>query len=227
MPSDNYILVLQLSGPMQSWGFDSRYSNRNTSLFPTKSALSGIFCAALGYPRGSDQEKKFLDQIRPCPFTSVVLPKYSQNENKQWRTPIRRIEDFHTIIGTKSADGKYKKDAVLTQRQYLCDAEFLTLLYGPLDLIEKIGESLKDPEWGIWLGRKSCIPSKPVFGGIFESQKQIEETYFLGLSLDEFAQVKEVYEFHEGKDFIPDVAVSFDILKRNYISRRVKYHKGK
>jgi CRISPR system Cascade subunit CasD len=227
MPSDTCFLVLQLSGPLQSWGFDSRYTQRNTGLFPTKSAVAGMICAALGYSRGSQDEKVFLDHMRTCTLTTLSLVKYAGSEEKRWKIPTRRIEDFHTVLGTKSADGKNKKDAVLTQRQYLCDAEFLALLEGPTDLVTSIGEALKNPVWGIWLGRKACIPSKPVFGGVFDSLNQIEDTFLHGLSCDNFSQVSEVDAFDQGKDSIPDVAVSFDIQKRSYVSRRVKYHKGK
>ncbi len=226
MLSDTCLLVIQLSGPIQSWGYDSRYTLRNTGLFPTKSAVSGMICAALGYPRGSDQEKEFLDQIQSCAFTSIALTKQRGNGEKKRKIPIRRIEDFHTVLGAKSAGGKNKKDAVLTQRQYLCDAEFLALLEGPRDFITTIGNFIKDPVWGIWLGRKSCPPSKPVFGGIFETLKQVEESFLCGLSCVNFDHVKEVDAFDKGKDSIPDVAVSFDILKRSYVSRRIKYHKG-
>jgi CRISPR system Cascade subunit CasD len=212
---------------MQSWGYDSRYTLRNTGLFPTKSAVSGMICASMGYPRGSEQEKKLLDQIRSCAFTSIALPEQGVNENIQWIVPIRRIEDFHTVLGTKSADGKNKKDAVLTQRQYLCDAEFLALLEGPREFIKVIGDSLENPVWGLWLGRKSCIPSKPVFGGVYDALKQIEEVFFQGVCSERYPQVKDVDSFDEGMDSIPDVAVTFDIQKRSYVVRRVRYHNGK
>lgn len=226
MPSDTCFLVLHLSGPLQSWGFDSRYTQRNTGLFPTKSAVAGMICAALGYSRGSQDEKEFLDQMRTCTLTTLSLVKYAGSEEKRWKIPTRRIEDFHTVLGTKSADGKNKKDAVLTQRQYLCDAEFLALLEGPRELVTSIGEALKDPVWGLWLGRKSCIPSKPVFGGVYETLNQIEQACLHGFSCDTFTQVQEVETFDQGKDSLPDIAVSFDILKRSYVSRRVRYHKG-
>ena len=60
MSSENNYLALRLQGPLQSWGFDSQYNRRNTGLMPTKSALAGMCCAALGFGRGSDEEQAFL-----------------------------------------------------------------------------------------------------------------------------------------------------------------------
>jgi CRISPR system Cascade subunit CasD len=50
MSYDNRFLALRLEGPLQSWGFDSQYNRRNTGLMPTKSAIAGMCCAALGLP---------------------------------------------------------------------------------------------------------------------------------------------------------------------------------
>ncbi|MFA5903809.1 MAG: type I-E CRISPR-associated protein Cas5/CasD [Desulfobacula sp.] len=227
MPSDNYILVLQLSSPLQSWGFDSRYSIRNTGLFPTKSAISGLCCAASGIHRGTEAEKNLLSQIQKCSFTSIVVPNIKKIEEKEWKTPIRRIEDFHTIMGTKSADGKLKKDAVLTQRYYLCDANFLILLEGPEDLLKKLKQSLIDPVWGLWLGRKSCIPSKPIFAGLYKTKEEMIDNHLSGCSMDEFKRMEEVHDFDQGMDLLPDVAVSFDIQKRNYVARRINIYQAK
>ena len=46
-----------------------------------------------------------------------------------WRTtgsplPILRLEDYHTVLGTRRASGKMNPDAVVTRREYLLDARF-------------------------------------------------------------------------------------------------------
>jgi CRISPR system Cascade subunit CasD len=52
-----------------------------------------------------------------------------------------------------------------TWRHYLCDASFLVALQGHPDLIRCLAEALKAPQWTIYLGRKSCPPSRPIFDG--------------------------------------------------------------
>jgi CRISPR system Cascade subunit CasD len=29
-------------------------------------------------------------------------------------------------------------------------------------LLEELASALEDPKWGVWFGRKSCVPSRPV-----------------------------------------------------------------
>ena len=49
-----HTLLLRLVGPMQSWGFRSRFDHRDTALEPTRSGVIGLLCAALGWPRDAD-----------------------------------------------------------------------------------------------------------------------------------------------------------------------------
>ena len=45
--SDPYLL-LWLEGPLQAWGYDSKFGRRDTLPFPTKSGLLGLLCCARG-----------------------------------------------------------------------------------------------------------------------------------------------------------------------------------
>ncbi|MGH9945529.1 MAG: type I-E CRISPR-associated protein Cas5/CasD, partial [Pyrinomonadaceae bacterium] len=44
-------LLLRLAGPMQSWGAQSRFREREAGREPSKSGVVGLLCAALGKPR--------------------------------------------------------------------------------------------------------------------------------------------------------------------------------
>lgn len=235
MSSDTGYLALQFIGPMQSWGFDSQYNQRNTSLFPTKSAVAGICCAASGYQRGSCQEKDFLDEFIHINMLSVAIPRFrdygraGQTEKKQLE--VRRIQDYHTVQSTMRASGTINKDCVLTYRQYLNDASFVIILSGNWSLLEQISTSLKDPVWGVWLGRKSCIPAAPILAGaadkagiIFDSQADALQVVLGDASLSDFVYQSEVEFFKEGKDSIPDTAVSFAVEDRCFSPRRISVH---
>ena len=50
--SQPYTLLLRLEGPMQSWGYRSRFDYRDTALEPTRSGVIGLICAAMGIARG-------------------------------------------------------------------------------------------------------------------------------------------------------------------------------
>src|SRR3989338_11467787 len=117
--SNNYaILALQLEGPMQSWGYDSQFNRRNTGLFPTKSALAGLCCAALGLSRGSQEEKMTLEKFAALKLLCIAVPRKVMGREVM----VKRMQDYHTVMGTRDAKGNIKSDAVLTYRQYLTDA---------------------------------------------------------------------------------------------------------
>ena len=222
MSSDKRFLALRLEGPLQSWGFDSQYNRRNTSLMPTKSAIAGICCAALGLPRGSDKEKEFLASFVTVRMTSIAIPRNGTKKD----LPVRRLQDYHTVQNTRRASGAINNDCVLTNRQYLTDAAFGVLLEGDAVLLVEIATALADPIWGIWLGRKTCIPSAPVFAGIKESREDA-----LGLLIGEkplqlFTRQEEVENFAEGRDSLPDMPVSFATEQRLFSPRRVRTLQG-
>ena len=74
MSSETAYLALLLDGPLQSWGFASRFQRRTTGLHPTKSGVVGLICAAMGLAKGSPDER-------------VTLPNLANAEDDQHRHP--------------------------------------------------------------------------------------------------------------------------------------------
>lgn len=221
MSSDIRFLALRLEGPLQSWGFDSQYNRRNTGLMPTKSAIAGMCCAALGLPRGSDKEQEFLIKFGAVRMTAIAIPRTGFKKE----LPVRRLQDYHTVQNTKTADGK-NKDCHITHRQYLADAAFGVLLEGDAVLLSEIAVALADPVWGIWFGRKTCIPSAPVFAGLKENRDDALRLLIGIKSLESFSRQEEVASFVEGQDSLPDAPVSFATERRLFSPRRVRTLQG-
>lgn len=237
MSSDKSFLALRLEGPLQSWGFDSQYNRRNTGLMPTKSAIAGMCCAALGYARGCENELKFLASFGDVQMTAIANPR---NGTKK-ALPVRRLQDYHTVGGgydpnsatergsiTVSAeDGKPRAKngqslAVLTQRQYLTDASFGVLLEGETTLLKQIADALENPVWGVWLGRKTCIPTAPVLAGLQDNKDEAVKLLRLDKPLESYTRQEDVRDFADGRDSLPDMPVSFATEKRLFSPRRVK-----
>ncbi len=217
MSSEKLFLALRLEGPLQSWGFDSQYNRRNTGLMPTKSAIAGMCLAALGYPRGSDEEKKFLSFFKAVSMTSIAIPR--QGDKKE--LSVHRLQDYHTIQNTRKAGGGIK-NCHITQRQYLTDAAFGILLEGDIPFLDTTAKALIDPKWGIWLGRKTCIPSVPVFAGITSDRREAFALLIGEKSLKLFTRQEDVENFGDGSDSLPDAAVSFASDRRQFAPRRVR-----
>ncbi len=242
MLSKSMYLALRLQGPLQSWGFDSQYNRRNTGLMPTKSAIAGMCCAAIGLSRGSDKEKEFLASFRAVRMTAIAIPRALAGKE----LPVRRLQDYHTVGGgydpnnpnergsitVKAESGAPRAKngqalAVLTRRQYLNDASFGILLQGEDVILKSLAIKLNNPVWGIWLGRKTCIPSAPIFAGLKDSIQEALHLLIGDNSIELFTRQEEVENFAEGHDSLPDTALSFAIEERLFSARRVRMIKGK
>ena len=150
-------IFLRLEGPLQSWGDPSKFVVRRTMDAPTKSGIVGMLCCALGLSRHAVRER--LPELRAIQM-GVRIDR-----------PGVRWWDYHTVgagVGLRRADGETKTGAqgtLITRREYLADASFLVALLGDALLIEEMAQALKNPKWPLFLGRKSCPPTLPVFAG--------------------------------------------------------------
>lgn len=210
-------LALRLEGPLQSWGFEDRFNRRKTSSLPTKSALLGLCCAALGAGRGSQEEKAWLSRLNR--LGCLVIDTRASGDR-----PMRRMEDFHTVQNTRTADGKIKETHI-THRTYLNDAAFAALLGGDAVTLNEVKQALADPVWGVWLGRKACIPSAPVLVGVFATEAAALEQVLDGRLLTAFTHQREVNAFADGNDTFMDTPITF-ADPREFTPRRVKMVRG-
>ena len=219
--SNNLHLALRLEGPLQSWGYEDRYNRRNTGLLPTKSGVLGICCAAMGIPRGSERERKELPLLAALNFLSLSdIPPRSKSTTP---ATISRMEDFHTIQNTRKADGKIK-DTHITYRTYLCDARNGAILSGNADLLTRLAESLQDPVWGMWLGRKACIPSAPVFAGLFPTEAEALVPLLGDRPLSGYLYTRDEATLGKGTDALLDHPITYSGV-RQFTSRRIHLHR--
>lgn len=134
------VLLLRLTGPLQSWGERSRYARRESGSEPSKSGIVGLLAAALGRQR--------TDAIQDLAGLSFGV------RIDQAGTVLR---DFQTA---RSLDGA--RPMPLSTRYYLTDARFLAAVEGPDGLIETLAGALRNPTFPLYLGRRSCPPSEPI-----------------------------------------------------------------
>src|SRR3989338_4528918 len=146
--------LLRLVGPMQSWGTTSRFDQRDTGKEPSKSGVVGLLAAALGI----DREKR--TDLKPLIKLSMgVRHDRSGVPKRDYQTAGCAAND--TII---KADGTQSKDGVVSDRFYLADAAFLVGLEGDdRAFLAKCDAALRDPVWPSALGRKSYVPSEPIW----------------------------------------------------------------
>lgn len=206
-------VLIRLEGPMQSWGTQGRFSIRDTDTEPSKSGVIGVVAAALGMPRD--------DNATLAQLAGLGMAVRVDSEGTLLR-------DYHTVgAGTfrgKSHSLSGTKDPVITQRHYLCDASFLIAL-GSDDhlLIDRVGASLANPKWPLFLGRKSCVPSKPVFEGICDATP-VEALRNAPRAADAQGPVRLVVECDPGDGAVArnDVPLSFALYSRRHVRRFVR-----
>ena len=142
---------MRLCGPMQSWGTRSRFTERDTEMEPSKSGVIGLVCAALGRPRSEPVDD----------LAGLRMGVRVDHEGTMAR-------DYHTAGGgpgggVARAGGGTSRDAVLSNRYYLADADFLVGLEGDEPGLVALETALRAPVWQLALGRKSFVPSIPVY----------------------------------------------------------------
>ena len=149
------VLLLQLIGPMQSWGTTSRFDVRETGKEPSKSGILGILAAALGIDRSNWKDLEPLTQL-------TMGVRHDRPGFPRIDLQTAGCAAGETMI---KANGTQSHNGVLSRRHYLADAAFLVGLESPDRLpLEAILGALKNPVWPIGLGRKSYLPSEPLWG---------------------------------------------------------------
>lgn len=137
-------LLIPLVGPLQSWSIDARFGERLTTQEPSKSAVIGLLCAALGRDRHE-------------PVDDLAALRFGVRVDR----PGTLLRDYHTALDVASA-GTRDVGTVLSNRWYLTDAAFLVGFEGDSALLTRVQDALRDPVWPLFLGRKSCPPSLPL-----------------------------------------------------------------
>ncbi len=201
-------LLLRLSGPMQSWGVQSRFTVRDTGLEPSKSGVIGLLCAALGRPRHEPVDD----------LSALTMGVRVDQEGVV-------SSDYHTAQNILKAGGGIK-DTEVSRRYYLADARFLVGLEGDQALLAELHDALRNPHWPLYLGRKAFPPGEPVWldDGLRrnETLRQALLTYpWLGRNPQERPeQVRLVLEDPEGPEVRPDIPLSF--VERRFAPRWVR-----
>lgn len=172
-------LLLRLVGPMQSWGTTSRFDERDTGKEPSKSGVIGLLAAALGIDREN------WDDLEPLTRLKMAVRHDRPGVLKQdYQTagqgtddvvgPDGRLQKRSRIVlaSGKYPSGEHLGEGVQSWRYYLADAIFLVALEGAdRTLLERAHVALLNPVWPLALGRKSYVPSEPIWltGGVVDT----------------------------------------------------------
>lgn len=162
----NYLLF-RLYGPLASWGDIAVGVNRPSYDHPSKSATMGLLAAALGIRRDEEEKHRELSES----YNFAVAVHSSGNFLRDYHTvqvpSASAIKNQKYILTRKEELGVDKDElsTILSSRDYYCDSYYTVVIWAknaefPYSL-ELIGKKLREPEFVLYLGRKSCPPSLP------------------------------------------------------------------
>ncbi|MEV0311896.1 type I-E CRISPR-associated protein Cas5/CasD [Nonomuraea fuscirosea] len=207
------VLLMQLAGPLQSWGASSRFARRSTEAAPTKSAVVGLLAAAQGRRRTDN-----VDDLAALRFAVRI------------DQPGTVLRDFHTAHHFAGGEAM-----PISERFYLADAVFLAAVEGDGALIDGLHQALRAPVFLPYLGRRSCPPARPIALGVdhertaeqalrrqkwraatwYQRRRRKEQQVELEILLEATPEEGSV-------DSLRDQPVSFDPLHRRYALRGVR-----
>lgn len=248
-PTTTRAVAILLDGPMQSWGSSSRFTRRETEAFPTKSALIGLLAAAAGIDKHAADEAEQLAPLAALRLSIFRLPQPGGRLAEQ-------LSDFHTVGGgydakdsafdkmsiPRKASGGPSANAVITHRSYLTGVRFIACFSGAVDVVEAAARQLGNPVWGVWFGRKTCLPAmplSPILGAdalsaartLLDQLRQWEEaTHRHGLPPDLDPAALESWSEPEpgqtsaGDFHLQDQPASFG--KREFHTRGIRHHRS-
>ena len=222
MASETAALAIYLDAPLQSWGVSSRFQRRGTESAPSKSGVLGLISAAMGIDKHGPDESDRLAPLSACRFS--VFP-VATGENP---APVLRLEDFHTVGGGYDRDDPVDKlriarkasggvsTTIVTRRFYLEQARFAAVLEGDSGILQKAAAALEDPIWGVWFGRKCCLPAAPLLPTLASSMSEALDA-LLKKTGSRIVGEGCIEQDGDGAWHQPDQPVSFG--RREFISR--------
>ena len=179
-------LLLWLEGPLQSWGYDSKFGRRESLRFPTKSGIYGMFLAALG---AQGPQVDLLIKLAAFKQTVISCVHRKPGQKNDLDTDVRLqsnpfLMDFQMVgsgydekdpwqkmLIPKKSDGNpaVGGGSKMTYRYYLQDARFAVIQELDYEMSDTIARALQNPVYDLSLGRKNCVPTDFIYRGTFNS----------------------------------------------------------
>jgi CRISPR system Cascade subunit CasD len=162
-------LLLRLEGPILSFGDVVIDESLQTARFPALSMVCGLLANAAGLDRNEPR------QIQELQDAISVASRIDR--------PGKKMHDYQTALlhsgdsAWTSSGRVYGRDGGFSgaftaqmEKDYWADASVTVAVSMPDECIDRYAAALDHPARVLFLGRKSCPPSRPILLGIMEAQ---------------------------------------------------------
>lgn len=230
------IPILRLEAPMMSFGAPIVSEEGLVQPYPALSMMTGLLANALGFRRREAGRHEDLQERLA----------YAVREDQ----PGEKISDYQTVdLGADYMQAQTKKDSVAwttwgeldqreggraskgtaeRNREYWANASYTVSLRVRGMAAERIEEVLRRPARPLFIGRKNCLPSEPLFQKTVEAES-VEAALrhpdtFPERTLHRFDKVRAWWESPEGepvtdmRDWENQIHVGRRQIKQEYIS---------
>ena len=170
---DNLYIILNLEAPLMSFGTTAVDNQRPTGNFPVPSMLTGLLANALGWR--SEPTGRSSNGCKTGWSSASCVLRDSPHHMTDFQTAKLSADDVGwTTRGRPEgrAGGRATYDSPhILHRKYLEDSRVrVALRVGTVGAmgdpsLADLENALKYPERPLFIGRKSCIPTTPVFAG--------------------------------------------------------------
>lgn len=159
-------LVLRLEAPLVAYGGVSIDHYGPTRAFPALSAITGLLGNALGWA-WADRDAHAALQAR------IVMGARADRAGRQitdiQNAKLEKSDKGWTTWGApEGRDGDSYRAPHRRQREYLADASHrvvLRLVGQGAPVLGDLAEALQRPARPLFIGRKPCLPTRPIFAG--------------------------------------------------------------
>lgn len=174
-------LLLHLESPLMAFGGETIDQLGVTRRFPAASMLTGLFANALGWRRTQTLAHQNLqDRL-------VFAVRIDREPATRW--PMRDFQTAQlshmdrgwTTRGTPDKRGGGRQTynpPHIRQREYLADMVVTVALRlepeGDSPNLDRLADALQQPARPLFIGRKPCLPSNPLFEGFIEERTALD-----------------------------------------------------
>ena len=181
------VILLQLRGPMMSFGGVQVHQRFPTGRLPSRSMIVGMLAAALGIRRHEGHKLNALasrvSYACRAEMDSRIMEDYHVAD---LGLPHMLSENAWSLSGARKVrTGSVKEEKVIQRKEYLTDSSVFVALRiepnagiapGPITSeartwanslhIREVVEALQRPAFPLYIGRKTCVPSRPVLEAV-------------------------------------------------------------
>ena len=197
-------LRFRFHAPLAAFGGESIDAKGVIRHFPAQSMMTGLFANALGWKRAMRAEHQALQDriiwgvIMPADSYNIRMTDYQtaklNKDDKAWTT---RGEPAGRAGGAGTYTGAHQR-----WRDYYTDMQVDGVVrLEPVDdipTLDDLASALKYPARPLFIGRKSCLPAKPIYNGCIEAPDARDALEHIACETNENKQYRIFWPATEG-----------------------------